>query len=130
ELLRCKDLHSGAGECSTRQDYDPDKLNVFRTSDVPVRLRDVAPPRVAEVLGSFDSEVVRPSADIAPDEEIVEPYWDPLLHPRTKANRPRLVDFLARVARRGLVGGRRRRKACVSTFFVAKKNGDIRLVVD
>ena len=90
----------------------------------------MAPSHVAEVLDSFDSEVVRPAADIAPDEEIIEPYWDPLLNPRSKANRSRLVDFLARMARRGLVDGRRRRKACVSTFFVAKKNGDIRMVVD
>ncbi|CAK0825073.1 unnamed protein product, partial [Prorocentrum cordatum] len=54
----------------------------------------------------------------------------PLLNPRDPRYGFRLIDFLRRLAERGLVDGRRRRKACVSTFFVAKKNGDIRMVVD
>ncbi|CAK0826058.1 unnamed protein product, partial [Prorocentrum cordatum] len=47
-----------------------------------------------------------------------------------KANRGRSVEFLARMARRGLAGGQRRREACAGALFVAKKSGDIRAVVD
>ncbi|CAK0909779.1 unnamed protein product [Prorocentrum cordatum] len=132
ELLKCKDLYSNMGEASTRRDYDADKLNVLRRApqDRPRQLRDVAPRHVTEALDHFDSDVVRPAPNIPEDEVIVEPYWGPLLNPRDPQNRPRLVDFLRRLAARGLVDGRARRKACVSTFFVAKKNGDIRMVVD
>ncbi|CAK0878561.1 unnamed protein product, partial [Prorocentrum cordatum] len=132
ELLKCKDLYSNMGEASTRRDYDADKLNVLRRAphDRPRQLRDVAPRHVTEALDHFDSDVVRPAPNIPEDEVIVEPYWDPLLNPRDPQNRPRLVDFLRRLAARGLVDGRARRKARVSTFFVAKKNGDIRMVVD
>ncbi|CAK0791021.1 unnamed protein product [Prorocentrum cordatum] len=132
ELLKCKDLYSNMGEASTRRDYDADKLNVLRRAphDRPRQLRDVAPRHVTEALDHFNSDVVRPTPSIPEDEVIVEPYWDPLLNPRDPRNRPRLVDFLRRLAARGLVDGRARRKACVSTFFVAKKNGDIRMVVD
>ncbi|CAK0907095.1 unnamed protein product [Prorocentrum cordatum] len=132
ELLKCKDLYSNMGEASTRRDYDADTLNVLRRAphDRPRQLRDVAPRHVTEALDHFNSDVVRPTPSIPEDEVIVEPYWDPLLNPRDPRNRPRLVDFLRRLAARGLVDGRARRKACVSTFFVAKKNGDIRMVVD
>ncbi|CAK0792428.1 unnamed protein product, partial [Prorocentrum cordatum] len=131
ELLKCKDLYSAMGESSTRRDYDAGKLNVLRrpVSDQPRQLRGVAPRHVSEVLDNFNVDVMRPAANIPDDEEIVEPYWDPLLNPRDPRNRPRLLDFLRRLAERGLVDGRRRRKACVSTFFVAKKDGDIRMVV-
>ncbi|CAK0858128.1 unnamed protein product, partial [Prorocentrum cordatum] len=82
------------------------------------------------VLDDFRPDVARPVAAIPEGEGVVEPCWDPLLNPRGPRNRGRLVDLHRRLAARGLAGGRRRHKACVSTFFVAKKSGDIRMVVD
>eukprot|EP00959_Pyramimonas_sp_CCMP1952_P103651 2167509-Pyramimonas_sp.AAC.1 len=62
ELLKCKDLYSNMGECSTRRDYDADKLNVLRRSseDRPQQLRRIGPHHVAEVLDDFRPDVARP----------------------------------------------------------------------
>ncbi|CAK0802318.1 unnamed protein product, partial [Prorocentrum cordatum] len=86
--------------------------------------------RVAKVLSDFDSDAARPVAAVPEEEDIVEPCWDPLLNLRVLQNRGRLVDFRRRLAARGLSGGRRRRQARASAFFVAKKNGGICVAVD
>ncbi|CAK0839441.1 unnamed protein product, partial [Prorocentrum cordatum] len=97
--------------------------------DSPKQLRGLAPRHVSGVLDNADPGVARPRAHIPQDQEIVEPRWGPLLNPCDRRSRSRLIDFLRRLAERGPVDGRRRRKACVSAFFVARKNGDIRMVV-
>ena len=55
-----------------------------------------------------------------------QPYWDPTL----RRNKQLRLDFIKRLFDIGIISFRRRIKAKVGLFFVKKKDGMIRLVVD
>ena len=76
------------------------------------------------------SELIeRPAAELE-HEPHIEPYWDPSLDPRSLGGKERLLDFLRRRVPLGMVIGVRRKKSCASLFFVKKKGGMIRMIVD
>ncbi|CAK0906705.1 unnamed protein product, partial [Prorocentrum cordatum] len=130
ELLRTRDVYGGLDASTTAVDFDSSRLNILRKEHFSTPLDDVAPQCVRDVLDNFDTTVVRPLSELPEDEPLVQPCWDPQLDPRRRGARPALVAFLRALALRGLVGARARRKACISAFFVRKKNGDQRMVLD
>ncbi|CAK0806818.1 unnamed protein product, partial [Prorocentrum cordatum] len=130
ELLKTRGVYGGLDASTTVVDFDPSRLNILREEHFSTPLDDVAPRSVRDVMANFDSAVVRPLSELTEDEPLVQPYWDPQLDPRRRGTRPALVAFLRALALRGLVGARARRKSCISAFFVRKKNGDQRMVLD
>lgn len=60
----------------------------------------------------------------------IQPYWDVTLDPARKANRPRLLALLLRLAEMQMVVGVRRKESCVGMLFVAKKTGALKIIID
>ncbi len=56
----------------------------------------------------------------------VKPYWDPLLQRDSKS----CEDFVSRLEKLGLVQCRRKALAEIGVFFVTKKNGGVRMVLE
>ncbi|CAK0847888.1 unnamed protein product, partial [Prorocentrum cordatum] len=130
ELLETRGVYGGLDASTTVVDFDSSRLDILRKGHFSTPLDDVAPQSVKGVLDNFDATVVRPLSELPEDEPLAQPYWDPQLDPRRRGTRPALVAFLRALAGRGLVGARARRKSCISAFFVRKKNGDQRTVLD
>ena len=129
DLIKSKDLYSA--ESATLVPYDPAKLAVLRGSVEPLPLRPRLPPDARRLLDDRRQTIFRASSDIdrlvdAGEIPQIRPYWDAVL--RRSASKRR--DFIRALHRCGLVSFRRKIAYRVGCFFVAKKNGDIRLVID
>ncbi len=129
ELLKTGDVYSSA-PAQTTAPFDEAKVRVLKGDLCPRDIEDVAPSHICELLRNSEQCIVRPSAELVDEPPAVDPYWDPLLDPSEPKNRRRLMKFLRELVAAGLVSGRRQRKANVAFFFVRKKNGMLRLIVD
>ena len=128
ELFKTPDIYSEESR-STIESYDFECLKVLKGG---VRLRDTltfAPEHVCAVLREPGRFIERHSGELG-GEPHVEPYWDPLLDPSRRSNRPRLLRLLRRLAEPGMVVATSRKKATVGFFFVKKKNNMLRMIVD
>ncbi|CAK0868029.1 unnamed protein product, partial [Prorocentrum cordatum] len=127
ELLKSDSLYAGAP--SKVAPYSEDKLKFWKSKIVPKRVEDICPDFVVRAFADPDRYVRKPDRVFLADAEGLDPivpYWDPHLAGSPDAR----VRFVRRLAERGLVGYRRRIRARVGCFFVEKKGGFIRLVVD
>ncbi|CAK0861426.1 unnamed protein product [Prorocentrum cordatum] len=127
ELLKSDSLYAGAP--SKVAPYSEDKLKFWKSKIVPKRVEDICPDFVVRAFADPDRYVRKPDRVFLADAEVLDPivpYWDPHLAGSPDAR----VRFVRRLAERGLVGYRRRIRARVGCFFVEKKGGFIRLVVD
>ena len=129
DLIKSKDLYSSEG--ASLVPYDSSKLAVLRGSVDPRPLRPRLPPEARHLLDNKRRTIFRASADIdrlvdAGEIPQIQPFWDASL--RFSATKRR--DFIRALHRCGLVSFRLRIAYRVGCFFVAKKNGDIRLVID
>ena len=128
ELLKIQDLHEQ--QPSTLESFDWSKLKLLRDdwAVVPKDIVSVAPPAVAAMFHDVsqfrrsEEEMERALADTEP----LYPYWDPVL----KNDRTLRIRFLKTLAAKGLVPFRRRIFSKAGLFFVWKKGGQIRMVVD
>ena len=107
-----------------------DKLRIL-AEDWPVKPRDITETAPAEVAAVFrDPNLLRLSDEeiehVHRDRRLIRPYWDS----RLRASRDLRVKFLRALADRGLVSFRRRIRSKVGIFFVRKKEGLIRMVID
>ena len=129
ELLKNFDIYSEESR-STIESYEFERFKVLKGG---VRLRDTptfAPEHVCAVLREPGRFIERHSDELE-GEPHVEPYWDPLLDPSRRSNRPRLLRLLRRLAELGMVVATSRKKATVGLFFVKKKkNNMLRMIVD
>ena len=129
ELLKSKDLYTAA-PCNVKT-YVAANFKVLHNA-VPARpLRDRLPPVGRHIMDHASEFICRSpkeldelvdSGDMAP----VYPYWDVVI----ASNRAKRMDLFKRLMHVGLVGFRRRIQARASLFFVGKKDGSLRLVVD
>ncbi|CAK0792870.1 unnamed protein product, partial [Prorocentrum cordatum] len=116
ELLKSSNIYSAEGRLTVRP-FDQDKA------------LDLVPDHVRQVLMEPNRFLERHSDELA-DEPHVEPYWGPLLNPRARANRPRLLALLRRLADMGIVVAPRKKKATVGLFVVEKMGDRPRAIVD
>jgi hypothetical protein len=128
ELLRTSSVDEPRR--STLATFAWDKLKLLRAdwSVVPQCISKVAPPAVAQVFE--DPSSVRLSAEevqhLYEAGGLVEPYWDSRLRGDLRLR----LRFLLALKARGLVSFRRQISSRVGIFFVEKKNGAIRMVID
>ena len=127
DLLKTSDFYSGRP--SSVAPFDKAKLRLLERRPTPHRVSDVAPAFVADKLAQPDLYIRRSQAEI--DHECegtspIKPYWDEVLL-RDRAAR---IDFIKTLADIGLVSFRRRIRCRAGLFFVTKKGGQIRMVVD
>ena len=100
-------------------DYDLDKLRVTNGRVLP---KDAVDPSLAEVLRHPCSSTIRCSAEVLPLEESegpIAPHWD-----RQRA------ELFHKLADSKILSFRAQARAFAGLFFVKKKYGMIRLIVD
>ena len=128
-LLRSKDLYSAAP--TPVRPYEPHKFKVLSSGIVATPLRDRLPPDGRIMMDQANTLICRPqpevdrmieSGEITP----VYPYWDVVL----RRSRRKRLDLFRRLMDAGLVGLRQRIRARAGIFFVTKKDGSLRMVVD
>ena len=129
ELLKTDDVYSGEGG-SLRAPYRPGGVKVLDSAHDPRDLEDVAASHVLEAFRHPERFIEKTTAEIEADPPTVEPYWDPNVDPRKPGNRAAALDLVRALVRAGLVGGRTRKKADVGLFFLEKKDGRLRMVLD
>ncbi|CAK0874494.1 unnamed protein product, partial [Prorocentrum cordatum] len=127
ELLKSDSLYGGA-PCKVVP-YGESKLKFWPSTVAPRDVGEVCPKFVAGAFRGPDAYIRKPDRVVERGLELeppVTPCWDVRL-----AGGPCLrKKFLLGFAGRGLVGVRRRIRSRVGCFFVEKKGGWSRLVVD
>ena len=127
ELVASKGLYS----------LEPQNLAAFDLGKLRVAKGDVVPKRVSRLLRRDDAIMVerhhafieRSATEVAELESsgtLPEPYWDPTLARDQKQRH----EFFRLLLRLGILGAHLEVKQTVGCFFVKKKDGNIRLVVD
>ncbi|CAK0810609.1 unnamed protein product, partial [Prorocentrum cordatum] len=129
DLIKGKDLCSSEG--ANMVPYDSSKFAVLRGSVEPRPLRPRLPSEARRLLDHEGQTIYRAAADIdrpvdAGETPQIRPYWDASLRFSSTMWRifTRALRSLMLVSFRRCIAHR------VGCFFAAKKNGDIRLVID
>ncbi|CAK0838288.1 unnamed protein product [Prorocentrum cordatum] len=109
--------------------HDKDLLSMPQLGAGPVDLSTVLEGRARECLVDFEEEILHGPDDwghITECEEHVKPYMDPVL----KTDADAYFDFVMRGHKSGLFRFGRTSHAIVTPFFVRKKAGTLRLILD
>ena len=111
--------------------FDESKLKILRGRVHPAPLRDRLPPDSLRYLDNHRTLISRSQKEIDDLNEQgllpqIRPYWDPVL----RWNRSVRIRLSCRLAAMGLIGFRLSILARVALFFVGKKDGGLRMVVD
>ena len=128
ELLKTTDVYCEEGR-GLREPFDRERIKLLSHDMEPQEASELALAHVREELLNPEKFIERNDLEME-DEPLIKPYWDPLLDPSTRANRPRLVSFLRELAMRGQVCATLRRRADVGPFFVRKKTVALRMILD
>ncbi|CAK0861131.1 unnamed protein product, partial [Prorocentrum cordatum] len=128
-LLKSKDVYSGRP--TPVRPYEPRLLKVLDSGISPQPIRSLVPPWLLPLINEpekhiFRSQAVLDSMVEAGELPPIYPYWDANLR-RDPVLRLGLFKQLMRI---GLVGVRTRCRARASIFFVGKKDGSLRMVID
>ncbi|CAE8642006.1 unnamed protein product [Polarella glacialis] len=128
ELLASSGPYSG--DVGHLASFDISKIKVLSRPLRPQEAASLCPPRTAGYYKHFRHVIERDERELEVLRESnydgLTPYWDPKLK-RSRGTRIGLYQALHRV---GLLTFRRRAKAKVGFFVVAKKDGMQRLIVD
>ena len=127
EVLKCTDSYNYE-QPSTRRPYDESLVRVVREGSVdPKRLQDVAGPEARPMIENPELFILKTDKQLAEllEEEIVIPYSDPAL-----GDPAVLQNFMGELSSAGVLSFRKRCRSKVGVFFVVKKDGSLRLVVD
>ena len=109
--------------------YQKDRLSMPSELIKAAELSQLVPECDRSQVVNFEQECLRPIAEVqALREELgdITPYFDPLL----RASWRKYSEFLHSLHRVGMVRWSLSRKERVTPFFVKKKNGKIRLIID
>ena len=123
ELVSTKDLYGQ--EPANLAAYDASKLRVCKGDTRPKPACALLPEEAACYLREFRTCIERPDMDTEGDD-MPTPYWDPVL----RNSRTLRHQLFRRLLALGIAGAHRQRKASASLFFVHKKDGNIRMVID
>ncbi|CAK0885022.1 unnamed protein product [Prorocentrum cordatum] len=128
ELLGAGQDYAGGPELPIAS-YDKDLLSMPQLGAEPVDLSTVLEGRARECLVNFEEEILHGPDDwghITECEEHVRPYMDPVL----KSDADAYFGFVMRGHRSGLFRFGRTPRVIVTPFFVKKKAGTLRLILD
>ena len=128
-LLKSKDLYSTS--TLTVKTFDPKIFTITSSGVVAAPLRDRLPPEGLELMDQARRRIFRSARDWNQRQESGEvppiyPYWDVRLRQSPALRLKLFKDLIAC----GLVGLRLRLRARAALFFVAKKDGTLRMIVD
>ena len=125
ELLKVQDPYQPEVGCA-QVAYDPHKLKVLRGATCPLPATQVCGPVAAGYLADAGRRIALDDSALASVEPI-RPHWDACLAGSSRKRK----EFIEALGRVGLVTWRRRVRAQIGVFFVAKKSPDeIRMVLD
>ena len=126
-LLKTPNLYDKA-PCAVAP-FEASKLKILHQTFLPRDIIHCAPAQVAASFRDPDKFIRRTQCEIEALHDgrpAIRPYWDVQL----RTDRQQRIQFFKRLAGRGLVGFRRSIRSRVAPFFVAKKNDQIRMVLD
>ena len=128
-LLKSKDMYTESAV--NVKPYRADKFSVLHSGIQALPLRPRLPDVGVHFYDNADTLICRTAEETEAlvdnnDIEPVYPYWDVVL----RRSRVKRLDLLKRLMSVGLVGLRLRIRARAALFFVEKKDGSLRLVVD
>ena len=109
--------------------YDIRKIKVLQRDFRPQRALDLMPPEPLAYLKNFQQCIEKSERQIEAELQhkvTPTPYWDPKLKHSLKAR----LELYRALFSKGLLSFRHRTKSKIGLFFVKKKDGMIRLVVD
>ena len=124
QLLLSKDLYSQ--EPQNLAPYSESKLRVLKGDSFPKDAVPLLPPQAGALLQNFRVSIERPWDQVPDDLVLPEPYWDPVLAHNSE-KRHGLFRLLLSLR---IAGAHLQSKAPAGLFFVWKKDGCIRMVVD
>jgi len=128
-LLRTNDLYSD--EAHLREPFDESRLRVLRGDFKPLPLIDRLDGEARRLRDGFRHSMERTEAELTDlleqgDAPVIRPYWCP----RLRDSRDTRVSFFKRLHAIGLGTFRKGIRAEAGMFFVRKKDGGQRLIID
>ena len=127
ELLKTQDFYSL--EPQNLATYEYEKLRVAKGDVVPKAAHTLVSGHLRDCLLDPELFIIRSAADVVELERTcgaIRPYWDPIL----RGNASERSRLFWRLHELGILSFRRRPRAFAGLFFVKKKDGAIRLIVD
>ena len=112
-------------ECQHVGSYNRDLLALPSSNVPPMDIIHMVDADAHRYVKEFEDLILR-SPDKLHGIDAPSPYWDPKL----RHSRRQYVDFVVRLAERSIVGFAQKPKNEVGCFFVKKKDGRLRLIVD
>ena len=125
ELLRSRGVYDVQESLATAA-YDPAKLKVLRGGTTPLPAHALVGVEAAAMLARADIFIVRPQHELDELGPPIAPHWDATLRFSRRAR----AEFIDRLDKVGLVTWRTTCRQQIGVFFVRKKNGEIRMVLD
>ena len=129
ELLHCDDFYH-MHRNTPLAPYDLNLIRVARGDLDPKNVEEVVSPHAARYVTDPDRWIVKSDAElcIVTDHASrpIKPYWDPML-PDSRGN---MREFLGALHRAKLLARRRRARSHIGIFFIQKKDGRLRVVID
>ena len=128
-LLKTHDFYEV--DINSREPFDGDRLNILKGTAPPRALAPRLSGEPAELLANFRTKIERSAAELDALYESGEVVpVRPYMCPRLASDRRVRIEFLRALVKLGLGGFRRRIKGKVGFFFIRKKTGMQRMVVD
>ena len=123
-ILKTEDTVVGGGRVTVRP-YDRSLLNVVQPGHTTVPLESVVDCTTRQMLDSPEDFILREESEFPEELGGFAPYCDPAMKDRAV-----YLEFIKDLYRARIVCFRLRRKGVVAPFFVTKKDGSLRLVID
>ncbi|CAK0832385.1 unnamed protein product, partial [Prorocentrum cordatum] len=111
-----------------REPFDGDRVSLPPLGKGAACLSGALDPEAAAVLQNFETDLLA-SPDVVEQRRMSAPA-QPYLDLEFRASRPKYIQFLSMLKSRGIISLVGRRRGSVTPFFVSKKNGKQRLVLD
>ncbi|CAK0884216.1 unnamed protein product [Prorocentrum cordatum] len=128
-ILKSKDIYSARP--TPVRPYEAHRLKILDSGTRPLPIRSLAPGSLLPLIDHPERYIYRLQAVLDAMTETGElapvyPFWDVNLRREPKLR----LDLFKKLIRIGLVGVRARCRARASIFFVGKKDGSLRMVID
>ena len=129
ELLKTSDFY--ADDVALRESLDEARLKVLAGNFTPRPLEQRLSGESLRLRQHFEQEIERSEEEVQFLSEAgvlptVQPYWDP----RLEKERSTRISFFKRLCDVGLGSFRRHIRGKIGLFFLGKKDGSQRMVVD
>ena len=108
--------------------YDRDILALPSARTPPVGVETMVDEHARKHVVAFEDLILRSDSEFVQGEDVKppRPYWDP----RLANSRRRYIEFILDLAEHQIIGFTQRPAQEVGCFFVKKKDGRLRLIVD